>query len=75
MARPSFGPGWARRAIKASNKRIAAKRAQEAVKAQAPVNRNASRQLSSTAVWAIKNPDLAAYDNDGNPVDKSVWFD
>ena len=74
MAAKNFGPGWARRAVKASNKRVAAKKAAKAL-APTPVNPNASRQLSSTARWAIQNPDLAAYDNDGNPVDKSVWFD
>ncbi len=30
-------------------------------------------QWPESAKWAAKNPDLAAYDNDGNPVNPSHW--
>jgi hypothetical protein len=31
-------------------------------------------QLSSSARWALENPDNARYDNDGNPKKISDWF-
>lgn len=41
---------------------------------QVKVNRNLSKlqkwdALSSSQQWAVQNPDLAAYDHDGNPID------
>jgi hypothetical protein len=30
-------------------------------------------QWPESAVWATKNPEMAAYDNDGNPVAPSHW--
>jgi hypothetical protein len=30
-------------------------------------------QWSTSAKWAAKNPELASYDNDGNPVNPSHW--
>lgn len=31
--------------------------------------------LSAAVQWAKANPELAAYDNDGNPVEPSHWLD
>ena len=57
---------WAGRQIRKSQ--YAKKKAQEA-----QGNTNLGKQWPSSAVWAMKNPDLAKYDNDGNPVDPSHW--
>ena len=32
-------------------------------------------QMSDTARWALQNPDLARYDNDGNPKSIHEWLD
>lgn len=57
---------WAGRQIRKSQ------RAKKFKEAQGNTNLN-SKQWPSSAVWAIKNPDLAKYDNDGKPVDPSHW--
>jgi hypothetical protein len=37
-------------------------------------NQNLSpTQWSASAKWAVKNPEMSAYDNDGNPVNPSHW--
>lgn len=35
----------------------------------------AAPSLSRAQRWAVNNPQLAAYDNDGNPVSPSYWED
>jgi hypothetical protein len=60
---------WAHRHIRKSQR---AKKYQQAQPNQGNSNLN-SKQWPSSAVWAIKNPDMAKYDNDGNPVDPSHW--
>lgn len=59
---------WAGRQIRKSQR---AKKYKE-TQPQGNSNLN-SKQWPSSAVWAVKNPDLAKYDNDGNPVDPSHW--
>jgi hypothetical protein len=58
---------WAGRKIRASQY---AKKKQPQTPSQ---NQNLGKQWPSSAIWAAKNPDLAKYDNDGNPVDPSHW--
>ena len=61
------------RQIRKRDKKLAAQ-GTTAGKEAAKKNKNLNNyQWSASATWAAKNPDLAADDNDGNPVSPSHW--
>ena len=60
------------RQIKKRDKQLA-EQGTTAGKQAAERNANLSRQMSPAAVWALKNPEMAKYDNDGNPVTFDHW--
>lgn len=59
--------------IRKRDKKLAAQ-GTTAGKEAAKKNKNLSTsQWPASAKWAAKNPELSAYDNDGNPVNPSHW--
>lgn len=68
--------GMYRKAVSNIRKRDAklAKQGTTAGKEAAKRNKHLNTyQWPESATWATKNPELAAYDNDGNPVNPSHW--
>lgn len=68
--------GMYRRGVRQIRKRDKALAAQGTTAGKETAKRNRilnKHQWPASATWAAQNPELAAYDNDGNPVSPSHW--